>query len=303
VNTWYVQLEESTGVLPVADMAARLGITSLPRTGPRAITSRDASLTLGAYEVSPLEMAGVYATFASGGITCTPLAIISVTDRHHDAVRAPAPQCRRTLTPYVAATVTDILRGILGPTGTGSGLDLGTRPAAGKTGTTNASAATWFSGYTPQFATSVWIGDPRGGQSHPLRDIEAYGHRIGTVYGRSVAGPIWRETMTGLLHGLPVEAFLSPATTQLTGITPPVPDVRGLPRDAAVTALLRAGYRVRLDPVTAPPDPALPSGQVVDQSPQGGAQEPYATVVVLTLTDGTTTDVLIPEPWQVPVLR
>ena len=77
VNTWYVQLEEKYGVLPVADMAGRLGITSLPRKGKRAITARDASLTLGTYEVSPVEMASVYATFASGGIACRPIAIMS----------------------------------------------------------------------------------------------------------------------------------------------------------------------------------------------------------------------------------
>ena len=72
VNTWYIQLEERYGVLRVADMAKRLGMTSLPRTGKRAITPRDASLTLGSYEVSPLEMASVYATFASGGIAAAP---------------------------------------------------------------------------------------------------------------------------------------------------------------------------------------------------------------------------------------
>ena len=47
--------------------------------------------------------------------------------------------------------------------------------------------------------------------------------------------------MTSLHAKLPVEAFPAPATTALTGLTPPVPDVRGLDRDAAITALLRAG--------------------------------------------------------------
>ena len=295
VNTWYVQLEERYGVIPVADMAGRLGITSLPRSGRRAITPRDGSLTLGAYEVSPLEMAGVYATFASGGITCRPVVITSVVDRHGAHLPVPSADCHRTLSPYVAAAVTDVLRGVFGRGGTGAGLDLGTRPAAGKTGTTNSSAATWFSGYTPQYAVSVWIGDPRGGQRYPLRNITAYGHRIGTVYGRSVAGPIWRQTMESLLAKAPVEGFPSPATTVLTGLTPPVPDVRGLGRDAAVTALLRAGYAVRIDPSTAAPDPLARVGQVADQSPPSGSAAPYGSEVVLTLTAGSNTQVVIPS--------
>ncbi|HSN05848.1 MAG TPA: transglycosylase domain-containing protein [Candidatus Angelobacter sp.] len=295
VNTWYVQLEERYGVIPVADMAARLGITSLPRSGRNAITPRDGSLTLGAYEVSPLEMAGVYATFASGGITCRPVAITSVVDRHGATLPVPSAGCHRTLSPYVAAAVTDVLRGVFGRGGTGAGLDLGGRPVAGKTGTTNSSAATWFSGYTPQYAVSVWIGDPRGGQRYPLRNITAYGHRIGTVYGRSVAGPIWRQTMTALLAKAPVEGFPSPATTVLTGLTAPVPDVRGLARDAAATALLSAGYTVRIDPSTAAPDPLMQAGQVADQSPPPGTAAPYGSEVVLTLTAGSDTSVVVPS--------
>jgi membrane peptidoglycan carboxypeptidase len=300
VNTWYVQLEEQTGVIPVADMAARLGITSLPRKGKRAITARDASLTLGAYEVSPLEMASVYATFASGGIACRPVAITSMIDRRGTKLPVPAPGCRRALTPYVAAAVTDAMRGVLTRSGTGAGLDLGSRPAAAKTGTTNSSAATWFSGFTPQFATAVWIGDPRGGQKYPLKNIEAYGSRFGTVYGRTVAGPIWKDTMLALHGDSAAQGFAAPATAALTGLTPPVPDVRGLARDAAISALLRAGYRVALDPETAPVDAALPPGQVTAQTPTAGDRVPYATVVTLTLTAGSDTAVTIPDAATLP---
>lgn len=303
VNTWYIQLEERYGVLRVADMAKRLGITSLPRTGKRAITARDASLTLGAYEVSPLEMASVYATFASGGIGCRPVAITAVTDRRGMALAVPQAGCTRVLTPYVAAAVTDVMRGVLTSSGTGAGLGLGGRPAAAKTGTTNSSAATWFSGFTPQYATAVWIGDPRGGQRYPLRDIEAYGTRFGTVYGRTVAGPIWKDTMLALHRGVPVRGFVSPGTAALTGLTPPVPDVRGLSRDAAITALLRAGYRVALDKQTAPPDIALPAGQVVAQDPVAGDRVPYGSTVTLTLTDGSDLTVVIPDPSTVTGIR
>ena len=299
VNTWYIQLEEKYGVLPVADMAERLGVTSLPRSGPNKITRKDASLTLGTYEVSPLDMATVYATFASGGIECRPVGVLSMTDRDGKSMDVPSAECHRAISAYVADSVTQVLRAVFSSYGTGAGLDLGNRPVAGKTGTTNDSAATWFSGFTPQYAVSVWVGDPRGGQKYPLHDIEAYGQRFSKVYGRTVAGPVWQETMRGLHQGLPIKQFESPSASALSGLLPPVPDVRGMTREAAVTALLDAGFRVRLSTKLAAADPNLPVDQVAGQSPAAGEFADYDSVVTLTLTDGSQTDVTIPAPWQV----
>ncbi len=300
VNTWYIQLEERYGVLPVADMAQRLGITSLPRSGSHRITKKDASLTLGTYEVSPLEMATVYATFASGGIECAPVGVLSMTNRSGKSVPVPSARCHRAISSYVADSVTQVMRAVFSSYGTGAGLDLGGRPVAGKTGTTNDSAATWFSGFTPQYAVSVWVGDPRGGQKYPLHNITAYGQQIGKVYGRSVAGPIWQETMRGLHERLPVKSFESPSASALAGLLPPVPDVRGMSRDAAITALLDAGFRVHISTKTAPPDPNLPSNQVAAQTPAAGALAEFDSSVVLTLTNGSETDLAIPAPWQIP---
>jgi membrane peptidoglycan carboxypeptidase len=295
VNTWYIQLQEWTGVVPVAKMATRLGVSSLPMEGPRRITPRNASLTLGAYEVSPLDMASAYATFASGGIACDPVVITSMTDRSSRALAVPVADCRRVITPYVAAAVTDVMTGVFRSGGTGNGLGLDGRDAAGKTGTTNNSAATWFAGFTPQYATAVWIGDPRGGQRYPLKNVSAYGRTFGTVYGSSIAGPIWQETMRGLHEGLPRRAFVDPAIASLTGLAPAVPDVRGLERDAAVSALLRAGYDVAIAPDTAPADPSLPAGVVADQAPPPSVRAPYGATVTLTLTDGSVVDVWLPD--------
>jgi membrane peptidoglycan carboxypeptidase len=281
-------------------MAERLGITSLPRSGSHRITKRDASLTLGTYEVSPLEMATVYATFASGGIECKPVGVLSMTDRSGKAIPVPSAQCHRAISSYVADSVTQVMRAVFSSYGTGAGLDLGARPVAGKTGTTNDSAATWFSGFTPQYAVSVWVGDPRGGQKYPLHNIEAYGQQIGKVYGRSVAGPVWQETMRGLHEGLRIKQFESPAASALAGLLPPVPDVRGLTRDAAVTALLDAGFRVHISGKTAPSNPNLPPDQVAGQTPTAGTLAAYESEVTLTLTAGSQTNVAIPAPWQVP---
>jgi beta-lactam-binding protein with PASTA domain len=106
--------------------------------------------------------------------------------------------------------------------------------------------------------------------------------------------------MLGLHQGLQIKQFESPDASALSGLQPPIPDVRGMTRDAAVTSLLDAGFRVRISTKTAAANPQFPVDQVADQSPSAGSVGDYDSVVTLTLTDGSQTNVSIPAPWQVP---
>ena len=130
--------------------------------------------------------------------------------------------------------------------------------------------------------------------------MTAYGQTFSVVYGRSIAGPIWQQLMTTLHAKLPARAFASPAATALTGLAPPLPQVVGLPRDVAITALLHAGYRVRLDPQTSAASDSVGPGQVAEQQPASGTTLAYGATVTLTLTAGSDLSVTIPEPWQIP---
>lgn len=293
VNTFYVQLIERAGVLRVADMAGRLGMTSLPRSGSKAVGSKDAALTLGAFETSPVQMANVYATLAAHGRACPAVVISSITRNDGTPVTSPTTQCRQVVSSAVADMVTEVLQRTFTPSGTAAGLGLEGRPAAGKTGTTNNSGATWFAGYVPQYATAVWVGDPRG-PTYALRDVEAYGETFGVVYGRSIAGPEWREAMTALTRGLSVVPFTRADPSALIGVSPSVPDVRGLMRDAAIASLVRGGYRVVVSPKTADPQPLSVPGIVAAQSPAAGTPSGLDSTVTLTLTDGSDTAVRIP---------
>jgi len=238
-------------------------------------------------------MATVYATLAAHGLACSPVVIESVTRLDGSPVPSPTPSCRQVVSPAVADMVTSVLQGVFGPGGTGAGLELPGRPAAGKTGTTNNSGATWFAGYTPQYAAAVWVGDLRG-PTFALRNIEAYGQTFDKVFGRSIAGPIWQETLTGLSQGTPVELFTPADPAALVGAAPSLPDVRGLGRDAAISTLLRAGYRVRLAAGMAEPDSALAPGIVVGQVPAPGLPVAMDSQVTLVLSAGSDTAVRIP---------
>ena len=113
----------------------------------------------------------------------------------------------------MADAVTSLLVGVIdGPNGgrTGRAMSLG-RQAAGKTGTTNTSAAVWFAGYTPELASAVWVGDPRGGFRYNLNGVTINGTYYDQVFGGTIPGPIWKQAMTEVLATSPKTAFDLPA--------------------------------------------------------------------------------------------
>ena len=95
-----------------------------------------------------------------------------------DAPRIDTDTRSRRIPERLAWLVTDILTGVI-DRGTGTAADIG-RPAAGKTGTTQANADAWFVGYVPQLAASVWVGYPDS--MRPMNDVHG-----GTGLGRLAA--------------------------------------------------------------------------------------------------------------------
>lgn len=202
-NTFFVKLEtQYTSVKHVQALATQLGWTFPANMVGAAAT------TLGVADVSPVTVANAYATFAARGKYCTPTWILSMTNSR-GAVAPPPSNCHQVLTTGEADDVNSALLQTIGgsnPYRTGAKLGIG-RPAIGKTGTTESSSAVWFVGGTPQYQTAVWVGDPRGGFSHPVRGARIYGSYVSDGFGASVAGPIWRATMIKMMSGLPVESF------------------------------------------------------------------------------------------------
>ena len=197
VNTAYIQLNEKTGIAHPARIARDMGV--------KRFTVREVpSAVLGSNEVSPLDMAGAYATLAARGLYCRPIAITEVVDASGAVLGRVDPSCRQVISQQTADVVTSVLRGVL-TNGTGKGAQIG-RPAAGKTGTTNGPSAAWFDGYTPDFAGVVWVGFPTDPMKRPLRWIRG----VPTVYGGGFPASIWRQIMTVAHEGLPVRDFTLP---------------------------------------------------------------------------------------------
>ena len=206
VNTYFAQLERKIGVCAPWRLSKKMGITEI--TTGRA-PAQVPAFTLGSDDTSPLQVAGAYATLAARGRFCAPYAVESISTASGRTIEHHEPHCHRVMSRATADVATSILRGVIDgpdPARTGASASIN-RPAAGKTGTTDSFAAAWFSGYTPQLAASVWVGDPRGGASHPLIGVRVGGRYYQHVYGADLPAAVWRMTMTGALAGLPVRNF------------------------------------------------------------------------------------------------
>jgi penicillin-binding protein 1A len=155
------------------------------------------SLPLGSVDVTPLEMAGAYATFASNGWHSKPTFIMRVTDSRGNVMLDNTPKPKLVLDPWATASLNSVLQGVI-QGGTATSAQIG-RPAAGKTGTTDNEKNVWFVGYVPQLATAVWIGDDRN-------------RTLGKgITGGGFAAPIWRDFMAQALKNERVEYFPSPS--------------------------------------------------------------------------------------------
>ena len=188
-NTVYAQLILDIGPKNVCETAKLLGITTHLDCYPAEGLG---GLTLG---VTPLEMAGAYATLASGGIRHRPTGIEKVVFPDGKSEDLANSQGKRVLTDGEAYAVTKVLHAnVLG--GTGVAANYGC-PAAGKTGTTDEAKDAWFVGYTPKLSAAVWVGYPKAGIAMP------------GAQGGTYAAPVWHAFMTPA-HGTFCDDFAIP---------------------------------------------------------------------------------------------
>ncbi len=171
INIATVRVAERVGYGRVAQLARRAGMGDRIQPTP--------SLALGAYEVTPLELAEAYTVFADGGLRTKLSLIRSVEDAGGRTIYRNRPQRTAVLDPRVAYIVTNMMEDVINR-GTGAGVRaMGFRePAAGKTGTDNDG---WFVGFTSNLLCVVWVG---------FDDNTDLG-----IEGAKSALPIWTEFM------------------------------------------------------------------------------------------------------------
>nr|WP_216670349.1 transglycosylase domain-containing protein [Microcoleus asticus] len=185
LNIPAVKLGQEVGLNKVIEICRVLGI--------RSPMEPVISLPLGAVDLTPLEMAGAFATFANNGWHSDTTFIVQVTDSSGNVLLDNTPKPKLVLNSWAAASVNSALQGVIN-NGTARAAQLG-RPAAGKTGTTSSERDIWFVGYVPQLSVAVWMGNDN---YRPM----SYGATGGTI-----VAPVWRDFMSQALEGVPAESF------------------------------------------------------------------------------------------------
>ncbi|MCC5574280.1 penicillin-binding protein [Microtetraspora sp. AC03309] len=198
VNTAFVDLGQQVGLGKVADAAEAAGIPADQLTQHRAA----ATFPLGVASVSAVQQASGFGTFAAQGVHHDVHVIRSITDADGNTRKITAPG-RRAFSEDTAADTTYALEQVVRG-GTGTGAQLSDRPVAGKTGTTDKSAAVWFTGYVPQLSVAV----------NMFRDdnkaVEVPGY--GALYGGTLPAQIWKQFMSEAMDGKPVKDFPDPSS-------------------------------------------------------------------------------------------
>lgn len=261
VNTVFAQLIQDVGVKETAEMAHRLGITMVNPDGK--LPSGEPygpSLTLGAAEVSPLDMAAAYGVFADRGVQQPATPVLKVTDSKGKVLEDNTDRKgKRVLAEGIADNITEVLKGVIAG-GTGTAADIG-RPngAAGKTGTSEVYSDAWFIGYTPHLSTSVWMG--YANSRNPLVNIKD----VGKVFGGTFPAQTWQAFMSKALENAPPDDFPPPAplpssatSTTAPLFQPPTDTVIVTPYEPPSTVYVprpQATYA----PLSIPPYPQPPS--------------------------------------------
>jgi penicillin-binding protein 1B len=170
LNNATISLASMVGFDRVAELAREAGVKNARGTPAMAI---------GAYDATPLDMAGAYTIFANNGLHLDPWMLASVRTPTGDIITDYTPTSKQLLDPRVAYLTTSLLQNVIDH-GTGAGVRARgfLAPAAGKTGTSHDA---WFAGYTSNLLCIVWVGND------DYTDVK--------LHGADAAAPIWAEFM------------------------------------------------------------------------------------------------------------
>jgi penicillin-binding protein 1B len=174
-----LQESENNATVALAQMVGYNNVAALARDAGIKSARGTPAVAIGAYDATPLDLAGAYTVFANGGVKIDPWLVASVRAANGDVLNDFPPNTKPILDPRVAYLTLALMEDVIN-SGTGSRIRaMGfTAPAAGKTGTEHDS---WFAGFTSNLLCVVWVGND------DYSDLK--------LEGAQAAVPIWAEFM------------------------------------------------------------------------------------------------------------
>jgi penicillin-binding protein 1B len=184
-----VRAAMSAGVPNVIKTASNIGVESRLQPYP--------SVSLGSFEVTPLEIAYAYSVFANEGVKAEPISILAVSTREGKLLESREVKMKRVAPASVCYVIDDMLKDVFTYGTATKARQLGfDRDFAGKTGTTSNYRDAWFIGYSPRILSLVWIGFDDG---HSVR-----------LAGGDACVPIWTAHMNRVAGLVPDVDFKRP---------------------------------------------------------------------------------------------
>ncbi|WP_116133045.1 transglycosylase domain-containing protein [Tropicimonas sp. IMCC34043] len=182
-NVPAVKVAEAVGLENVRKVASDFGIDNKLAVGP--------ALALGVSESTLVEMTGAYAGILNGGRSVKPYGVtaLMLQDDDQPLMGQSGGLGERVISEEASQYLIYMMSKVI-EEGTGQRAKLGSRPAAGKTGTTQAARDAWFIGFTADYVTGVWLGND---DNAPLTGVT----------GSGLPAEIWREAMVRVNEGLP----------------------------------------------------------------------------------------------------
>lgn len=232
-NTTMASLGAKIGLCAVADAAKAMGYhnSAIGQEDVYSSVSMHPALLIGGTTaVSPLTMANVYATIASNGVECTPIALKSVTDSDGKSLDVPSANCHQAIDKDIIQTVAYAMnQGVVRSDGAATVAQLdNNRKTFAKTGT-NEDMYVTTGGFIPnQIATFVLVGDVQDPTGHPIANISINGQYHSYWDGSTIAAPAWKKFLNKYSstknlpidndYGTPVDKYMK-TTTSTSGST------------------------------------------------------------------------------------
>ncbi|MGP9538504.1 penicillin-binding protein [Brachybacterium sp. AOP43-C2-M15] len=301
INTSYTDMARQLDLCEIADTARKIGVVPAtynpydPATWEMSIEDMygtelaPAVLVLGELNISALDMAAGYATYAAGGTFCKPQAITEVVDRNGDEMEISGAECHQAVEKDVAdAMAWTLQQDLEDPRATGKGKIIDGHPAGGKTGTSGQQFHTWYVGFTRQMSTAVWFGHPQANVRPGGFEVDDLMLRRGSVWGNTVSLPTWQEYMTRVHEDLPSESFPAepkrPSSDSEEEVEQGVvPDVSGMVLSQAQSTIEAAGYEAEVQRETSS---EVDQWYVIGSDPTPGTRLPEGETVVIRQSTG-----------------
>ena len=250
LNSGFLAMAEKLDLCDIGNVATKMGVTL---ASGEPVPMEYGNEVIGSDAVSPLAIAGAYATIANNGIYCQPQVIDLVTDSDGAELTKPQRSCSQVIAPEVAATAAYALKGVMnGGSGSGGNTNDGTQ-LIGKTGT-HEQKQTWMVESSTAVTTAAWVGTVEGEANIQARGLGNIRYALARNIQR-VANDLY-----------PGGKFPAPSEPLTKTVTTPVPNVVGMTIEAAQAALEDAGFTVS---VGEPVDSDQATDIIVAQNPSG----------------------------------